>query len=170
MMVINSKSHWWVVQTKSRAEFIAIQHLERQNFVTYCPLYPKEIRRNLQVKIETVTPFPRYVFIQANQSAQQNIHVIRSTKGVSQLLKVGEVPLIAYDSLIENIRQLEKAHRGEVAQLFQPGDVLQIKDGIYKGLEAVYQMKDGLERAVVLINLINSDTPLHLFKHQLSKI
>lgn len=169
MMMIKSDSHWWVVQTKSRSEFIAMDHLGRQSFVTYCPLYPKEITRNHKVKIENVPLFPRYVFIQANQSAQKNIHVIRSTKGVSQLLKVGEVPLITYNSLIENIRQLEKAHCGEVAQLFQPGDVLHIKDGIYKGLEAVYQMADGLERAVVLINLINSDTPLRLFKHQLSK-
>lgn len=170
MVQINSDSQWWIVQTKSRAEFIAMQHLERQNFATYCPMYHKETLRNNQVKIETVPLFPRYIFIKADQSAQKNIHVIRSTRGVSQLLKAAEAPLIVNATLIANIHQLESQHRGEVEQLFQPGDVLSIKDGIYKGLDAVYQMTDGFERVVVLINLINSETPLTLFKHQLSKI
>jgi len=59
---------------------------------------------------------------------------------VSQLLKIGEVPIIAPASLIESMKQLEVQHGDDITSSFKPGDVVSIQSAIYQGLEGVYQI------------------------------
>lgn len=168
-MIQKPQNNWWVVQTKSNREFQAVDQLERQGFTTYCPLFKKEIIKGRRVIIKTLPLFPRYIFIQINELIQERIHVIRSTLGVSQILKIGENLIIAPHSMIDSIREMEKDRLLNHENHFKPGDVIKIKGGIYNGLEAVYQITDGLERAVVLINLIQQETKLNISKNQLAK-
>ena len=161
---------WWVVQTKVQAEEQAIRQLSNQGFVTFCPMYQKESIRARQIKIKTIPLFPSYIFIEVDQHAKKIIHTIRSTYGVKVLLKIGEVPILMPDHVIKNIKLLEMQQVGKTESYFKAGEVVKIKDGLYKGLEAVYQMDDGLERVVVLLNILNKETSLHLEKHQLHKI
>ena len=160
---------WWVVQTKPQGEALAIEHLREQNFATYCPMYQKESIRGRQLKVTTTPLFARYVFVLADQAAQQTVHTIRSTRGVSQLIKVGEQPTLVKASIIEEIKALETEHLNQVAPHFTSNDKVVISQGIYHGLEAIYQMDDGLERAVVMLNLLQRDTQLTLNKTQLKK-
>lgn len=161
--------HWWVVQTKPQGEALAIEHLHEQNFTTYCPMYQKETLRGRQVKVTTIPLFARYVFVLADQAAQQTVHMIRSTHGVSQLIKVGEQPTLVKASIIDAIKALETEHLNQVKPHFTSNDKVVISQGIYQGLEAIYQMDEGLERAVVLLNLLQHETRLTLDKTQLKK-
>ncbi len=161
--------HWWVVQTKPQGEALAIEHLHEQNFTTYCPMYQKEVIRNRRAKVTTVPLFARYVFVLANQVAQQTAHTIRCTRGVSQLLKVGEQPTLVKASVIDEIKALETEHLSQVKPHFTCNDKVVISEGIYQGMEAIYQMDKGLERAEVLLNLLQRDTQLTLDKTQLRK-
>jgi transcriptional antiterminator RfaH len=165
----NEDTPWWVVQTKPRAEFTAMQHLENQGLTLYCPLFKKEYIRGRQLNVNTYPLFPRYVFVEANPFAQQNIHVIRSTFGVSQLLKIREVPTKISCQLIYELKQIEAEKFDETLSEFNPGDHVKIKEGLYKNLEAVYQMDDGFERAVILLSIINKETPLRIEKYALQK-
>ena len=160
---------WWVVQTKPQGEALAIEHLHEQNFTTYCPMYQIEIIRGRQVKSTTTPLFARYVFVLANQAAQQTVHTIRSTRGVSQLMKVGEQPTLVKASIIEAIKALETEHLNQAEHYFKVNEEVLITTGLYQGLEAIYQMDDGLERAVVMLNLLQKDTQLRLNKTQLRK-
>ena len=160
---------WWVVQTKPQGEVLAIEHLHEQNFTTYCPMYQKETLRGRQVKVTTTPLFARYVFVFADQAAQQTVHTIRSTRGVSQLLKIGEQPTLVKVSIIEAIKAVETEYLNQVKPHFTINDQVVISQGIYKGLEAIYQMDNGLERAVVMLNLLQRDTQLILDKTQLKK-
>ena len=160
---------WWVVQTKPQGEALAIEHLHEQNFTTYCPMYQKESVRGRQVKVTTTPLFARYVFVLADQTAQQTVHTIRSTRGVSQLIKVGEQPTLVKASIIETIKALETEHLSQVKPHFTSNDKVVISQGIYQGLEVIYQMDEGLERAVVMLNLLQRDTQLTLDKTQLKK-
>ena len=170
LMVNNIMNNWWVVQTKPQGELSAMENLKLQGFVVYCPLFYKEIIRGRQVKIKATSIFPRYVFIEANKTAKATIHLIRSTFGVSQLLKIGEVPIIAQASLIESIKQLEVQRGDDIEYSFVPGDVISIQSGIYQGLEGVFQMNKGHDRAVVLLNLLQQETILNINKTKLKKI
>jgi hypothetical protein len=71
---------------------------------------------------------------------------------VSQLIKVGEQPTLVKASIIEEIKALETEHLNQVAPHFTSNDKVVISQGIYHGLEAIYQMDDGLERATGLPN------------------
>lgn len=160
---------WWVVQTKPQGEALAIEHLHEQNFTTYCPMYQKETLRGRQVKVATAPLFKRYVFVLADRMAQQTVHTIRSTRGVSQLIKVGEQPTLVKASIIAEIKALETEHLNQVKHHFTYNDQVVISQGIYQGLEAIYKMDKGLERAVVMLNLLQRDTQLTLNKTQLKK-
>ena len=160
---------WWVVQTKPQGEAPAIEHLHEQGFTTYCPMYQKESIRGRQVKV-TITPlFARYVFVLADQAAQQTAHTIRCTRGVSQLIRVGEQPSLVKASIIEAIKALETERLNQGKPHFTINDKVVISQGIYEGLEAIFQMDKGLERAVVMLNLLQRDTQLTLNKTQLKK-
>ena len=161
--------HWWVVQTKPQGEALAIEHLHEQNFTTYCPMYQKENIHGRQMKVTTTALFPRYVFVLADQAAQQSVHTIRSTRGVSQLLKCGEQPTIVEASIIDAIKALETEHINQTERYFKANDKVLITSGLYQGLEAIYQMDNGLERSVVMLNLLQRGTQLTLNKTQLKK-
>lgn len=168
--IINDGISWWVVQTKPQSEVIAIQHLKNQDLITYCPLFKKESIRGRQVKVSNSPLFPRYIFVKADAVAQKNIHVIRSTLGVSQLLKIGEVPTTITCELVNELKQMEYEKLNETKSHFKRGDHVKINQGLYRDIDAVYQMDDGIKRAVVLLSILNKETPLRINKKDLNKV
>ena len=160
---------WWVVQTKPQLEAIAMTHLEQQGMTTYCPMFQQESISQRQVRVRTTPLFPRYVFVLANEVAQQQMHRIRSTVGVSQLIKVGEAPCTLDATLMRNIMAMEASHLYETHRYFKADDAVIITGGLYRGLEGVYQMDQGLERAVVLLHLLQHPTQLTIDKTKLKK-
>ena len=65
---------------------------------------------------------------------------------------------------------MEAEKFGETHSHFMTGDHVKIKEGLYQDIEAVYEMDDGLERGVVLISIINKETPLRIDKYALQKM
>lgn len=168
--ISNDGTSWWVVQTKPQAEFTAIQNLKNQGLTCYCPLFKRENIRGRQLKVINAPLFPRYVFIRADFAAEKNIHIIRSTIGVSQLLKIGEVPTKVTCQLIYKLKKMESEKINETKSHFKQGDHVKIRDGLYQDIEAIYQMNDGLNRAVVLLSILNKETPLRIDKKALNKV
>ena len=168
--ITNDGTSWLVVHTKPQAEFTAIKNLENQGFSSYCPLFKRESIRGRQLKVITSPLFPRYVFVKANLVAHKKIHLIRSTIGVSQLLKVGERPTKVPCQIIFELKQIESEKLNETKSHFKQGDHVKIRDGLYKDIEAIYQMDDGINRAVVLLSILNKDTPLYIDKKALNKV
>ena len=160
---------WWVVQTKPQHEVQAMTHLEEQGMTTYCPLFRQESIRHRQVRVNITPLFPRYVFVLADANAKETMHTIRSTTGVSRLIKVGDQPSEIKTDVIDQIRMLEASHLQYIDPYFKADDAVLITDGLYQGLEAVYQMDDGMARAVVLLNLLQHPTRLTIDKAFLKK-
>ena len=161
---------WWVVQTKPQSASLAIKHLEQQGMTTYCPLFKQESIRHRQVRVNITPLFPRYVFVLADTNAKETIHTIRSTTGVSRLIKVGDQPSVIKADVIDQIRMLEATHLQNTERYFKADDAVLITDGLYQGLEAIYQMDDGMAHAVVLLNLLQHPTRLTIDKTKLKKI
>ena len=160
---------WLVVYTKSQKETLAHDHLKRQGFLTYCPVLRKEIKYKSKTKIMSLPLFPRYLFIQANEIALKKIHLIRSTVGVSSLIMRDGKPIYIKDEILDAIRQAEKGYFGQVETIFNDGDRVTINEGIYKDIEAIYQNNDGLERAVLLLNLLQKDVELTIETRHIRK-
>ena len=155
--------HWYLVHTKPRQEKCAQENLVRQGYECYLPIFPKEKLLQSGVAIADEPLFPRYLFIRLGESrSAQSWAPIRSTKGVSRLVSFGVEPAKVDDRLIEILRNQEAAAQAEPERLFKSGERVLLTDGAFVGLEAIYQMADGDQRVIVLIELMNQSVAMRV--------
>ena len=162
--------NWFLLQTKARQESRAVENLDRQGVDSYCPMVRVEkVSRGTRVVKEEAL-FPGYLFVNFNQ-ATVSATTVRSTRGVSHFVTCAGSPVIVPDSLIEQLR--ERTEFGEeqlVSSLPQTGDQLEVIEGPFRGLNAVFTEIDGNQRAVVLINLLNQQVKASLPLSSLSAV
>jgi len=162
---------WFLIHTKPRQEVIALENLERQGYACYLPMLPTEKLR--QGKLVTLQEplFPRYLFIQLGQGATaQSWSPIRSTRGVSRLVSFGNEPARVPVDLVHRLQSHDAERCQDVQTLFKSGDRVLIQEGPFAGLEAIYQMKDGEGRVMLLIDLMSKATQLKLHPGQIRRI
>lgn len=155
--------HWYLVHTKPRQEKCALQNLEQQGYQCYLPTLLAERLRQGSLTVRDEPLFPRYLFIRLGQGpATQSWAPIRSTKGVSRLVSFGVEPAKVDDRMIEILRNREATAQAEPERLFKSGERVMLTDGAFVGLEAIYQMADGDQRVIVLIELMNQSVSMRV--------
>jgi transcriptional antiterminator RfaH len=155
--------HWYTIHTKPRQEQRALENLCSQGYSCYLPMLSvqKVIRGKVSIQPEPL--FSRYLFIEldATQSGK-SWSPIRSSLGVSRLVTFGTEPAKVSVELINILRQQTEVSLTAPVSLYQPGDRVQITEGPFTGIEAIFQMSDGEARAMVLIELLRKPTRLKL--------
>jgi transcriptional antiterminator RfaH len=147
--------NWFLLQTKSRQESRAVENLERQGVDSFCPVIrvEKVSRGSRLVKQEAL--FPGYLFVNFNQNSV-SATTVRSTRGVSHFVTCAGSPVMVPDGLIEQLQKRTDPTNTEfVSNLPQTGDHLEVIEGPFRGLNAVFSKIDGDQRALVLINILN---------------
>ena len=156
--------NWYAVHTKTRQEVVAEQNLQRQGFELYAPkVLLRKRKRDKWTKV--VQPlFPRYLFIRVDPD-QTSLAPVRSTHGVSGLVRFGHRLLPVPDSVIDYLRQMEdpltRQHHADHWP-HQPGDALDILDGPFAGLTGVFQSVSADDRAALLIELLGRYNSIEL--------
>ena len=153
---------WFLLQTKSKQENRAVENLERQGVDSFCPMIRVEklSRGSRVVKQEAL--FPGYLFVHFDQESVSST-TVRSTRGVSHFVTSAGAPVKVPESLISQLMQRTDPDNEEtVSSLPRKGDSLQIVDGPFRGLNAVFSQPDGNQRAIVLINLLNQQVSASL--------
>jgi transcriptional antiterminator RfaH len=163
---IDTNTAWYVVHTKPRNESRALENLQNQGFECFLPTMEVEKRVRSRIQKVVVPMFSRYLFIRLSDTTQ-NWAPIRSTLGVSQLVRFGAQPAKAPQSLIDFLREAPPV---ELERLFGVGDRVQMIDGPLKGLEGVYQAHDSDMRAMVLVDLLGQPQKLRVALDTLTKI
>lgn len=159
---------WYVVHTKVRQEQTAYDNLARQGYAVYLPQIRilKRIRGHQQAQQEPL--FPRYLFLQPG-STSHSIAPIRSTLGVTTIVRFGQKPAVMQWETLRSIREFESrrnAARDEDISPFQPGKRVRIAGGPLMGLEGLIS-DVSQERVIVLMQLLGHDTRVSLSHHQL---
>ena len=166
-------SNWLLLQVKPKQEARALENLQRQGGECYCPkILIEKLSRGKRIEVEEAL-FPGYLFI--NVQPEQNgltYTSIRSSRGVSKIVGFGAELIKVPETLIEQIKYREKADSmGFIAKdLPQAGDNINILEGPFKGLKAVFSHTDGIQRSIVLINLLNQQTPTSLANTHIKKL
>ena len=146
---------WYLVYSKPRQEGVAVENLKRQGYDTYLPLIRNRRRRQGQYVVLVEPMFPRYLFIRLSDQTD-NWGPIRSTLGVSSLVRFGELPARVPDGLIDTLQSRED--EGGVQQLetpdFRPGERVRIAEGPMAGYEGIFQARSSKERVVVLLDVV----------------
>ncbi len=146
---------WYVVKSKPHKESAAVENLERQGYTTYCPqiTHAKRTRGRWRAVAEPL--FPRYLFVQLNVG-EDDFAPIRSTIGISSLVRFGNVPANIPQQVITAIQNQEQQLERQVVNHpnWKPGDEVEIIEGPFAGLKGVFEKKNGEERVIVLLNLL----------------
>jgi len=145
---------WYLVHTKPKQEVAAEENLTRQNYCIYLPMLMSRRRRNGKTMRTIEALFPRYLFIHLDDSTD-DWAPIRSTIGVSELVRFGMVPAKVSEDLVDAIKKREN---DEGIHELQPGDFeagqqVRIAEGPFEGYDAVFKAKSGQERAVILLKI-----------------
>ena len=139
-----------MVYTKPRAESRALENLERQGFEVFLPMITLQKVRLAKLANITEPMFSRYLFLRTTPG-MQDLSVVRSTLGVSQLVSFGQLAAKVSHSLVEVMRAQPMLNEA----LFKSDDKVVLAEGMLKGLEAIYLQPDGEQRAMVLIDLLS---------------
>jgi len=160
---------WFVVHTKPRQEEIAEENLVRQGFDIYCPRIQLERRRRgKRIKVIEAM-FPRYLFIRFTPG-QDDITSVRSTKGVTQLLRFGGELARVPDSVIQSIKSFAADPSGIYIELLpepKPGDPVRIIEGSFAGLTGVFYKRNSEERVIILLSILGEQNRVMLNKAQI---
>ena len=164
------KSKWVLVYTKPNQENKADINLQNQGFQTFLPKISHTQLDNRSVKIEVM--FPRYIFVLVNE-LKSKWSAINSTKGVSQLIYFGQNIAHVPDYVIESIREQLDSRGILNLKIFEKeyiqGDKLFLKDGLFKGQEAIFLSRKSKDRVNVLLKLINNNVIADISSSEVGK-
>lgn len=119
-------------------------------------------RRNGRRRYVEEPFFPRYLFIHLDQT-NDNWSPIRSTMGVSSLVRFGMQPVSVNDEIIELIKQRENPEGlHELEDGLTKGNNVRVLDGPMMGLEGVFVAKTGEQRVMLLLDLMGKTTRVQL--------
>jgi transcriptional antiterminator RfaH len=101
--------------------------------------------------------FPNYLFIQLDKQVA-NFNAISTTKGIGSFISFGLNHAAIGNGIIEDIKKsIDGNKQGKsLAELlaYCQGDTVELTQGSLKGLKAIYQAKDGLERSVLMVKML----------------
>lgn len=158
---------WYLAYTKPRQEEIARVNLEQQGFESYLPLY-KKFRKTEQGPVSVFEPmFPRYIFFRPGKPGQ-SISAVRSTKGITTIVRFGFEPAVIDEVLLQRIRQLEQdrnhATLVELSNL-KAGQAVRLKHTALGGVEGLVQSVSS-KRVAVLLDILGRPAVVQLEHHQ----
>jgi len=144
--------HWYVVQSKPGQAVRARTELENQGYDIFFPeIHVEAIKKGKRV--EKVEPlFPGYLFIYLSEM-ESNWRPIRSTRGVAKMITFGDQPAIVPHEVIEVLRRKLRTEQ-EPEHRLKLNQKVEIAEGPFRGLDAVFLQYDGEQRAFLLLELL----------------
>lgn len=146
---------WFVVQTRVNQEEKANINLLQQGYEVYLPRYQKRRRHARRVDIVSRPLYPRYLFVGFDTNIKGSLS-IRSTIGVSQLVKIGDKPAQIDASVLNAIREHETdAGFIELAPPpFKAGDQVEIVEGAFTNRLGLVEGITDNQRVTILMDML----------------
>jgi transcriptional antiterminator RfaH len=159
---------WLVAYSKPRQELVALQNLEHQHFETYLPRY-KKFKNTETGPVPVLEPmFPRYIFFRPS-TPQQSIESVRSTKGISHIVRFGFEPGIVSADMLASLKEFEALQNQATLQEmsnFKVGQKVKLKHVALGSLEGLIQSVSK-KRAAVLLEILGRETLVQMEHHQI---
>ncbi len=158
---------WYVCLTKPRQERQAQVHLQEQGYEVYLPLLCSWQQRAGQWQRSDSIMFPRYAFVRPG-SSEQSIAPVRSTPGVSSLVRFGPVLGCLAPERLDALRSLVDARAQALpTQPIAAGAQVVFSSGPLKGLSGLVSSV-AAERVMVMMSLLGREKLVAVPANQLS--
>ncbi|MDN3652641.1 transcription/translation regulatory transformer protein RfaH [Thalassotalea ponticola] len=172
-MTAVAKSAWYVLTSKPREEQRAHDNLVSQGLEVFLPKVAT-VKKKKGIKAVSLDPlFPNYLFIRLNPE-QANFNAVRSTRGVGSFVKFGLQHAVISNDIINALQhhQVSNNEPKTLEQLLnlQVGDKVQINQGPFAGLEAIYKAKDGLERSILMVKMLGKENDVPVDNQHFDKV
>jgi transcriptional antiterminator RfaH len=142
---------WYALQHKPAQGDRALTHLQNQDISCFYPkITVEKIKAGKRTKkLEPL--FHGYLFVNLEQTDPMWAK-LRSTRGVLRIVGFANKPAAISDDVIQHIKE----SLDSVAELggIKPGQAVQLNEGPFEGINAIFQAYDGEARAIVLINFM----------------
>lgn len=149
-----SKS-WYAVHTNARDEDRAESNLSAWGVETCCPKLKCVRTLNFTGRAVQVIEhmFPRYIFARFN--AETMLHKVRFTRGVRNVVMIGDVPARVEDEIIDVLRSRMSPDGLITQDEFDEGDEVYLKAGPFKGFTGVFNSRlTGNDRVTILLDTV----------------
>jgi transcriptional antiterminator RfaH len=158
-----NRRFWYLIYSKPRQERLAQEQLNRQGYETYLPVIRSRHHRQGRYEISVEPLFSRYLFIRLNKLTD-NWGPIRSTVGVSTIVRFGIHPTAVPDELVKYIQSNDddKGIQNTIVHKICRGNKVRIVEGLMSGYNGIYIGRSGKERAIVLLELIGNFTRIEI--------
>jgi transcriptional antiterminator RfaH len=147
-------NRWYLLSTKSRSEKIAFDNLNNQGHETFLP--------TLAHTNKPAALFPGYVFVKPRLGA--SYISIKSTRGVKQFIKFGDIFPSISQHLIEFLRTrieyFEKLAKHQ--KKYQKGQIVYIEKGPFKDFEAIFDAYDKGQNVFILLKFLEKTQRIKL--------
>lgn len=159
---------WFLIYAKPRQEETAKIQLSRQGYGVYLPMTQQTRKRGARRMTYIEPLFPRYLFIHLN-SCTDDWGPIRSTVGVSALVRFGMQPALVPEDLIGLLRSRESESGLHVWVMpgLRAGQTVRVTDGALQDYEGIFVAGNGRERAVVLLDILGRKVRASIHPNQL---
>lgn len=160
--------HWYLCYTKPKSEHQASVNLSRQGYHNYLPMYrdTRIIKGKMVARVEPM--FPRYLFVSLDTESD-NWAPIRSTLGVSSLVRFGLKPAVVSDDLVAMLleREDQEGLQNAPQREFEPGQKVRVHSGPFKDYEGIFLARNSNERVLVLLDILGKDSKLSIRSDQI---
>ncbi|MDB0021043.1 hypothetical protein N9E74_01005 [Candidatus Pseudothioglobus singularis] len=139
-------SRWYLLSAKSRSEKTAYDNLNNQGHEAFLP--------TLAHTNKPAPLFPGYIFVKPKPGA--SYVSIKSTRGVKQFIRFGDIFPGISESLIEFLRtRIEHFETLAMNQeKYQKGQIVNVENGPFKNFEAVFDAHDRDQNVFILLKFL----------------
>ncbi|QJC55760.1 Transcription antitermination protein RfaH [Polaromonas vacuolata] len=159
---------WFLAWTRPRLEIVAEQNLRQQEFDVYLPLY-KSIKKNETGNHAVFEPmFPRYIFFRPS-SVKQSIALVRSSRGVGNVVSFGHIPATISADTLTAIRLFEQVRNTTDIEKLNPirkGAKVKFFNPAFEGIEGLIQ-SISKQRVTVLLEILGRQQVLTVTPNQI---
>jgi transcriptional antiterminator RfaH len=159
---------WYVCVTKPRQERTAQVRLEQQGYEVWLPVLPvwKQRAAGPWQRVDEIM-FPRYAFVRPGHP-QQALGPVRSTPGVTTLVRFGNVLGCLADERLRALREVVSLREQAAPGCpLKAGDAVIFNGGPLKGLSGLVS-RVAAERVTVMISLLGREKGVAVPAEQLA--
>lgn len=162
---------WYAIHTKLHQEVLAESNIRRFGIETFYPRIKKEkvIRGKRRDVIASL--FPRYIF--AYFDLATHYRMVHYASGVDKIVSFGnQPPSPVDDKVIQAIKdRIDNGYVSLVPADLAVGDIVEIKDGPFEGLSAIFEGRwSDKDRVVLLLNILSQKSRVVIDRQKIEKV
>ncbi|MEQ5814537.1 transcription/translation regulatory transformer protein RfaH [Marinobacter sp. NFXS11] len=150
---------WYALQHKPAQGDRALQHLQNQDIACFYPKISVEKIKGGKRSKKLEPLFPGYLFVNL-EPTDPMWSKLRSTRGVLRIVGFANKPAPISNAVIQHIKESldSVAEQGGI----KPGQAVELSEGPFEGINAIFQAYDGEERAIVLVNFMQKQQSIRV--------